>query len=256
MENISKLKHKLKNPIVTVGTFDGVHLGHQKIILKLVERAKKTDGVSIVVTYHPHPLEILRQEHFPYLLSEKHKKEEFLKNLGIDHVVWLDFDKDMAEMKPELFVQDCFVNKLNAQEIILGYDWHFGKNRKGDYHLLKKLQKKYDFKVDMVKEVLVAGKIVSSTKIREYLNKGNIQAANKMLGRTYSVFGTTDKFFKTKTYNLYKSKFIKHESRKLLPKSGVYLANITENNNKFKVLLNIKKIMKPIGYIFIVPKKY
>ncbi len=239
MESILKLKGKLKNPIVTVGTFDGVHLGHQRIMQKMVERAQKINGDSLVVTYHPHPLEILRQEHFPYLLSEPQKKEEFLKKLGIDYVVELDFDRKMAGMDPENFVQDCFVDKLHAVEIILGYDWHFGKNRRGDYHLLKKLQTKYGFKVDMINEVLLDQQIVSSTKIRDYLGEGNVEFVNKMLGRDYQILGTTGKSIKSKKCNSYKSVFAKHTSRKLLPKSGVYLAEIELNNEKIKILLDI-----------------
>lgn len=241
MININKLKGELTNPVVTVGTFDGVHLGHQKIMRKLVTRAGEISGNSVVVTYHPHPLEILKDEHYPYLLSEKEKKEDFLKNLGIDYVLWLDFNKKMANMPAPDFVKDCFVNKLHAKEIIVGYDWHFGRNQEGDYHLLRKLQAKYNFQVDVVKEVLIKGNIVSSTKIREYLNEGKVEAANSMLGRNYSILGRIKDIWKNRDNAYYEAEFIKNEFRKLLPKTGIYSANINKHDESLKVLLQVVK---------------
>jgi len=241
MENIYQIKGELRNPVVTLGTFDGVHLGHQKIMEIIVQRAEKLKGKSVVATYHPHPLEILREEHYPYLLLEKEKKEEILKKLGIDFVLWLDFDKKMSNKPPQKFVKDCFVDKLDAREIILGYDWHFGRNREGDYHLMKKLEKKYDFSVDVVEEVLVDGKIVSSTQIRDYINQGNIADANKMLGRNYSIYGKIQRIQKNEEKNLYECEFQKSEFRKLLPTCGIYRAVVTHKNNDQPVILRISQ---------------
>jgi len=240
MKSIHKIKHKLKNPVITVGTFDGVHLGHQKIMQTLVKRAKAIDGVSVVITYHPHPLEILNHRHFPYLLSEKVKKENFLKEIGIDYVLWLDFDEQLANLSPEKFIKEYFVDKLSAKEIIIGYDWHFGKNREGDYHLLKKFEKMYCYKVDVAKEVKVGNEIVSSTKIREYIRDGKIESAQKMLGRNYSILGKVvpgDKIGRQLGFPTTNLEPL--EPRKLLPQCGVYLTKTKFKQNKMWGLTNI-----------------
>ncbi len=242
MKSIHKIKHKLKNPVVTVGTFDGVHLGHQKIMQTLVDRAKAIDGVSVVITYHPHPLEILNNRHFPYLLTEKIKKEDFLKEIGIDYVLRLDFDKKLANLSPEDFIKQYFVEKLAAKEIIIGYDWHFGKNREGDYHLLKKFEKVYCYKVDIVREVKVGNEIVSSTKIREYIRDGKLDLAQKMLGRYYSILGKVvpgDKIGRQLGFPTTNLEPL--EPRKLLPQCGVYLTKIKLKGKKGWGLTNIGK---------------
>ena len=240
MKSIHKIKHKLKNPVVTVGTFDGVHLGHQKIMQTLVQRAKAIDGISVVITYHPHPLEILNNKHFPYLLTEKIKKEEFLKKMGIDYVLWLDFDKKLANLSPEDFIKQYFVGKLAAKEIIIGYDWHFGKNREGDYHLLKKFEKIYGYKTDIVKEVRRGKKIVSSTKIREYIRDGKLELAQKMLGRYYSILGKVvpgDRIGRQLGFPTINLEPL--EPRKLLPQCGVYLTKTKLKQNMMWGLTNI-----------------
>lgn len=240
MKSLHKIIHKLKNPIVTIGTFDGVHLGHQKIMLMLVERAKEIKGVSVVVTYHPHPLEILNKKHFPYLLTEKVKKEEFLKKMGIDYVLWLDFDMKLANLSPEDFVKNYFVEMLSAKEIIVGYDWHFGKNREGDYHLLKKFEKIYSYKTDIVKEVKVENEIISSTKIREYIRKGSIELAKEMLGRDYSILGKVTQGDKIgRQLGFPTTNLQPFEPRKLLPQCGVYLTKIIYKQNVMWGLTNI-----------------
>lgn len=240
MKNIHKIKHKLKNPVVTVGTFDGVHLGHQKIMQVLVERARAIGGVSVVITYHPHPLEVLNRKHFPYLLTEKVKKEEFLKKIGIDYVLWLDFNEEMANLLPINFINEYFVKKLAAKEIIIGYDWHFGKNRNGDYHILKKFENVFKYKVDMVKEVKIENEIVSSTKIRNYIKNGKIDIAAKMLGRNYSILGNVIKGDKIGRELGFPTTNLKPtESRKILPQSGVYLTKIMLKKNEMWGLTNI-----------------
>ncbi|MBC8526247.1 MAG: bifunctional riboflavin kinase/FAD synthetase [Candidatus Cloacimonetes bacterium] len=240
MKSIHKIKHKLKNPVVTVGTFDGVHLGHQKIMQTLVKRARAIDGVSVVITYHPHPLEILNKKHFPYLLTEKVKKEEFLKEMGIDYVLWLDFNEELVNLSPEDFIKEYFVDKLAAEEIIIGYDWHFGKDRAGDYHLLKKFEKIYGYKTDIVKEVRRGKKIVSSTKIREYIRNGKLELAQKMLGRNYSILGKIvqgDKIGRQLGFPTTNLKPI--ETRKLFPQSGVYLTKVQFKQHEMWGLTNI-----------------
>ncbi|RLC44391.1 MAG: bifunctional riboflavin kinase/FAD synthetase [Candidatus Cloacimonadota bacterium] len=234
MKSLRDIKHKLKNPVVTLGTFDGVHLGHQAIMRFLKNRAKIIDGVTVVITYHPHPLEILYNKHFPYLLTEKQTKEQLLKEIGIDYVLWLDFDKNLSQKTPLSFIEEYFVQKLQAKEIIAGYDWHFGKCQQGDFNLLKKCETVYHYKAHLVNEVIVDGRPVSSTLIRNYLLEGNITYANKLLGHKYCLLGKIvsgekiGRIIGFPTVNIQQK-----EKRKLIPKSGVYLTNINISGQKF-----------------------
>lgn len=240
MKDLHKIKKDLKNPVVTIGTFDGVHLGHQAIMRRVVERAKALHGVSIVITYHPHPIEILKKKVYPFLLTEKCKKEEFLKEMSIDHVLWLDFDVNLAHLSPAEFVRDHLCKGIGTKEIIVGYDWHFGRDRSGDYHLLKKLEPDFCYNVEMVDEVLVDGEIVSSTAIREYLRNGNIKKANKMLGRPFSILGTVEKGNRIGTDIGYPTSNLKpKEPRKIFPGIGVYLTKVKYAHNYYWGLTNV-----------------
>lgn len=240
MKNLHKIKKHLINPVVTLGTFDGVHIGHKALLERVVERKKALHGISIVITYHPHPIEILKKKVYPFLLTEKIKKEQFMKAIGVDYVLWLDFDMDLAHLTPEEFVRDYLYNQLGTKEIIIGYDWHFGKNRAGDYHFLKKMEQELNFHVEMVNEVLIDNEIVSSTAIRKYLSEGNIQRANRMLGRNYCIIGTVEKGdhigtgFGYPTINLKPA-----EIRKLYPAIGVYLTKIKYAHEMFWGLTNV-----------------
>lgn len=240
MKDIHKIQKNLKNPVVTIGTFDGVHVGHKALLIRMVERTKALDGVSIVITYHPHPIEILKKKVYPFLLTEKIKKEQFLKAIGIDYVLWLDFDMNLAHLTPEEFVRDYLYKQIGAKEIIIGYDWHFGKNRSGDFHLLKKMEQELGFHVEIVDEVLVDDEIVSSTVIRKYLNEGNIQRANKMLGRNYCIMGTVEKGSQVGREFGYPTCNLKPlEIRKLYPAIGVYLTQIKYAHEMFWGLTNV-----------------
>ena len=240
MKNLHKIKKHLINPVVTIGTFDGVHVGHRVLLERVIERTKALNGVSVVITYHPHPIEILKKKVYPFLLTEKVKKEQFLKEYGIDYVLWLDFDINLAHLSPAEFIRDHLCKGIGAKEIIVGYDWHFGKGRAGDYHLLKELEPDSCYRVEMVDEVFIDNEIVSSTAIRKYLSEGNIQKANKMLGREYCIMGTVEKGnqigreFGYPTINLKPC-----EIRKLFPAIGVYLSRIKYENKMYWGLTNV-----------------
>ncbi len=234
MKSLRNIKHKLKNPVVTLGTFDGVHLGHQAIMRLLQKRAKIIDGTTVVITYHPHPLEILSNEHFPYLLTEKQTKERLLKEVGIDYVLWLDFDKNLSQKNPLSFIEEYFFQKLQAKEIIAGYDWHFGKDQQGDFNLLKKYEAKYGYKAHLVNEIIANGNVVSSTLIRNCLLEGDITTANQLLGRKYCLLGKVVSGDKLGSAIGFPTVNIQpQERRKLIPKSGVYLTKINISGQNF-----------------------
>jgi len=240
MKNLHKIKKYLINPVVTLGTFDGVHIGHKALLERVIERTRALNGVSIVITYHPHPIEILKKKVYPFLLTEKVKKEQFMKAIGIDYVLWLDFDLNLAHLSPAEFIRDHLCKGIGAKEIIVGYDWHFGKDREGDYHWLKKLEPQSCYHVEMVDEVLIDNEIVSSSAIRKYLSKGNIQKANRMLGREYSIMGTVEKGDQIGTGFGYPTINLKPvEIRKLFPAIGVYLTKIKYAQKIFWGLTNV-----------------
>ena len=124
-------------PVITMGTFDGVHLGHQKLLQELKSKAREHRGEAVVITYYHHPLELIHKSTFPYLLTEKEKKEELLKKHGVDCILYLDFNENMVNLSAEDFLCNIIIGEVKAKAIVIGYDTHFGKNRSGNFQFLK-----------------------------------------------------------------------------------------------------------------------
>ena len=233
-------KCHLLYPIITMGTFDGVHKGHKKLLEKLVNRAKQKYGEAVVITYYHHPLEIIHRKTFPYLLSERNIKENLLKEIGVDCVLYLNFDKRMAEMSAKEFLSEIIIKELKAKEIVVGYDTHFGKNREGNYSFLKENQKTFEYALHYVEPYKLDNIIISSSIIRDLIREGNMEKAQKYLGRTYSLTGTVihGEHIGTKigfpTINI--SPF---DDYKLIPALGVYITSLLINGNKFYGVTNI-----------------
>lgn len=176
--------------VVTVGTFDGLHVGHQHIIKRMKEIALKNNGDTILVTFDPHPRLVLNNSHEPIkFISTHQRKQLLLEQFGIDDKIIIPFTKEFAATPSEVFIKDYLVDKLKVKKLIVGYDHHFGKNREGNYTQLKKLGEKYDFEVEEIPAQYIDDVAVSSTKIRKALCDGNIKFANKMLGYNYSITG-------------------------------------------------------------------
>jgi len=187
--NTDKSLPRLKNACVTVGIFDGVHLGHQKIIRRVAEKARTLKGKSCVVTFDPHPREVLNAKDAPNLLTTTDKKAELIERLGVDALCLVKFTPEFANIEAAAFVEEFLVGSLQMKAIIEGYNWGFGKGRKGDVHLLRALSKKYRYDVEQVDGVEVDGQVVSSTLIRELILAGELQRAEEYLGRRYSITG-------------------------------------------------------------------
>ena len=184
----------LKNAVVTIGTFDGVHLGHQAIFKEMRRRADELGGETVVVTFYPHPRQVLEIETqtLRFICSQEEKLQKF-EDYGIDDVVVIPFTKAFAATPSEVFVKDYIIDKLHPAVIMVGYDHHFGKDRQGDFQMLDALSKTYGFRTVQVEAQYVNGIAVSSTKIRKALWDGDVKAANQMLGYPYSVSGTVVK---------------------------------------------------------------
>ena len=178
----------IPNAVVTIGTFDGVHLGHQAIFNKMKALAQSVGGQTVVVTFSPHPRQVLNidSSNLRFLTTPEEKLKKF-EEFGIDNVVIINFTKEFSRTPSEVFIKDYIIDHLKPAYIVVGYDHHFGKNRMGDFDLLSDLKKKYGFKVERIAAQDVEHIAISSTKIRNALAQGNVKSANRLLGYPYAV---------------------------------------------------------------------
>ncbi len=178
-----------KKPVLTIGNFDGVHLGHQRIFRQVRERAKEIGGETIVYTFDPHPLTILDPQRPLLLITSLKEKLRLIKEAGIDVVICAPFSKEFADLTPEDFVKKILYEQLRIQYLFVGHDYNFGKDRRGNIALLQEMGSKLGFQVEVVEPVRVDGEVVSSTRIREFIQQGLMEEAAKMLGRFYLLQG-------------------------------------------------------------------
>ena len=181
---------KALNPVVTIGTFDGVHLGHREVISELKQLSVLSGGESVVFTFEPHPrIVISPQEDTLRLLSTKEEKIKLMEKIGVDHLVIYPFTKEFSKLTYDEFVTKILVGKMNILSLVVGYDHRFGQGRQGDFHSLERLSGSLNFKVEQLSQLIVDNKVVSSTKIRQALEDGNIIKANHFLGYQYALTG-------------------------------------------------------------------
>jgi len=181
----------LRGPLfLAIGVFDGVHRGHQAVISTSADHARAANGTPVVVTFDPHPEKVLRPQHAPHLLTATQHKIALIRNLGVGHLLIITFDKQFAATEPEDFVQQLVGHSNPLREICVGHEWSFGKNRRGNLELLKKLGAQFNFDVIGVPPVRSNGEVVSSTSIRQAVEKGDFAKAAAMLGREYTILGT------------------------------------------------------------------
>lgn len=187
--DLSHIKTKFTNTVLTLGNFDGLHLGHQELIKMVMKRARETGAVSMVVTFRPHPLKVLAPEKCPALISIYEEKIALFEKLGLDVLVKIPFTLDFSLMSPEDFTKKILCDLLGAKEIFVGYNYRFGKGRAGNVATLKKMGEKHGFVVREVEQISLDGEVISSTKIRKLLAEGSVERAARFLGRTYAVAG-------------------------------------------------------------------
>ena len=185
--NIIETRH-IPHAVVTIGTFDGVHLGHQAIFKKMKALAQQVEGQTVVVTFCPHPRQVLNIDasRLRFITSPEEKLRKF-EEFGIDNVVIINFTKEFSRTPSEVFIKDYIIDNIRPAYIVVGYDHHFGKNRMGDFGLLNGLMKRYGFKVERIAAQDVEHIAISSTKIRNALAQGNVKSANRLLGYAYTV---------------------------------------------------------------------
>lgn len=190
---ISKLTRAFERPVLTIGNFDGVHRGHQAILDLVIARAKALDGESVLYTFEPHPRRVLQSESGLRLLETFDQKAETLEALGIDVLIAEPFDLEFARISPERFIQHYIHEGVRPLEVYVGYDFHFGRDREGSMRLLTERGPHLGFSVTVVPEVSVEGRDVNSTRIRELLGEGDVEEAQRLLGRAFCVRGEVTK---------------------------------------------------------------
>ena len=218
----------LKNAVVTIGTFDGVHVGHQKIISRLLEVARISGGESVILTFFPHPRMILHPEDVNIkLINTIREKAELLEKLGVDHLIITPFTRDFSNLSAESYIKEILVDKIGTRQIVIGYDHHFGKDRQGGFKDLQNYSGAYSFGVEEIPEQDIHDVAVSSTKIRNSLLAGDVKTAADFLGYPFPLRGKVIKGDQIgrkmgfPTANL----FIE-ETYKLIPSDGIYAVSV------------------------------
>ncbi len=229
----------LRGPLfLAIGVFDGVHLGHQAVISTATRHAGSADGAPLVVTFDPHPVKVLRPHNAPHLLTATQHKIALIRDLGVEHLLVINFDTKFAATSPEKFVEELLAHSRPLREVCVGHEWSFGKDRRGNLDLLKRLGAQFDFNVVGIPPVLVSGEVVSSTAIRQAVEKGDFPKAAEMLGREYTILGMVTRGdnlgkkigFPTANLSAHSEQF---------PPNGVYLAKAWIRGVSYHGVINL-----------------
>ncbi len=233
--------HDVNNPIATIGTFDGVHIGHQQIIQRLKEIARKENGEVVLLTFHPHPRLVLQPENNDLrLINAQSEKEALLEHYGVDHLILYPFTREFSRLTSVEYVRDILVNALHVKKLVIGYDHQFGRNREGNFTQLLELAQTYNFEVEEIPAQDIQDVNVSSTKIRKALGSGDIETVSRYLGHAFTITGTVvegRKFGKSIGFPTANLKIA--DQYKIVPLAGVYAVKVRVNGNLFHGMLNI-----------------
>ncbi len=239
---VLKGRFRFSSPtILTLGNLDGVHLGHQKIIRKVVERSTALGLPSVVYTFYPHPLKIVAPRKRPPLITSDDEKAALLGDMGVDYMVMARFTKEFAARHPEEFVEDVLVRHMKASEVWVGHDYAFGRGKTGTVEYLKELGAKYGFKVKVMAAYKKGGMIVSSSLVRRFIQEGDVEKAANFLGRPYSIKGKVIEgdgrgvTLGFPTANM-------ATSSELIPKKGVYVVLVTIGGKTYGGVANIGSV--------------
>jgi len=245
-----------ENTFLTIGTFDGIHIGHKKIIDALRDKALSNGGRSLVITFNPHPKNVLSNTKARVLTSLR-EKEAILSELGVEDLIVINFTKEFSQINAGDFLKNILVDKVGVKEIFIGYDHHFGKGREGNKDVLVSTGKELGFKVTEVAPEKINNETISSTLIRDYLEKGSIDKVNSFLGRSYTFSGTVVEGDKRgRTLGFPTANIDLEDEDKLLPAFGVYVVEFFVRGEKHYGLLSVGR--RPTFYNFgtIIPEVY
>ena len=219
---------KLDNAVVTIGTFDGVHIGHQKIIGRLCELAKSSGGESVLLTFFPHPRMIIDPENQALkMINTVDEKAQILASLGVDHLIITPFTRDFSNLTAEAYIKNILVDAIGTKKIIIGYDHRFGKDRLGNFETLVQYAPTYGYEIEEIPEQDINDVAVSSTKIRKALLEGDVALANQYLGYPFSIYGPVIKGDKIgRTIGFPTANIFVPETYKLIPSDGIYAVTV------------------------------
>lgn len=231
----------LVNPIVTVGVFDGVHIGHRALLGHVTLAAVKSGGESAVITFNPHPRLVLSEQNEGLTcLSTLEEKKKLIAETGISHLIVLRFTKELSEMEADVFIRDILVKEIGVKHLIVGYDNHFGKGRGGDFSKIRECSGIHDIVVEQAEMVSAPGGMVSSSSIREALLNGMLTDANRWLGYDYSLTGTVIEGRKLgRSFGFPTANIKPDDNHKLIPADGVYAVEVISGNEKLRGMLSI-----------------
>lgn len=229
------------HPVLTIGTFDGVHLGHRKIIDALCERAKAIGGESVIFTFDPHPRKVVApQETNLRLVTTLEEKISLLEQSGVDHLIIYPFTKEFSQLSYEQFVEKVLVGQIHTNYLVVGYDHKFGKNRQGDFEFLKDCAKRFGFHIEKMDVLLINEANVSSTKIREAIQQGDFETANAYLGYAFKLHGTVVEGQKLgRTLDFPTANIETSDPDKIIPGYGVYAVKVNVSGKQYSGMLNI-----------------
>lgn len=229
------------NPVVTIGTFDGVHLGHQKIIKRLLENARDHGGETILLSFFPHPRIVLNPDNKDLkLINTLDEKLSLLEKSGLDHVIVHPFSREFSETSSEKFIQEILVDKLKTNKLVIGYNHHFGKDRKGSFEELKRDGRRFGFEVEEIPAQDLKDIHISSTKIRKALQEGEVTLANQFLGYRFFIRGTVVKGEQRgRSLNFPTANVYIEEKYKMIPANGVYAVEVMVSGINYRGMLNI-----------------
>jgi len=242
IERLEDIKSSFKNAVITIGNFDGVHIGHQVLLHEVIEKADAIDGTSIAMTFEPHPIRVLKQNNHPPLITLYDQKVELIEKSGIDVLIVVPFTKEFAAIKAKEYVLDILIKRIGAQVIVVGEDYTFGKNREGNINLLRSYAEALDIQVEVVDWIPISKKSadrISSTRIRNLVMDGRVHDAHKLLGRHYQIKGevVTGRDRGGKLLGFPTANINLHDE--LCPKPGVYGVTVESMDGYYKGVANI-----------------
>jgi riboflavin kinase/FMN adenylyltransferase len=240
--HLDQIIEPFKHAVITIGNFDGVHIGHQALFHEAIEKAEAIGGTSVAMTFEPHPLRVMKKNNHPPLITLYEQKSELIERTGIDVLICVPFTLEFAAQTAEEFVRDLLVRKIGIKAIVVGQDYSFGKNREGDLDLLKSYGPEYGFEVIVagwIKSARAIAERISSTKIRQLVTDGRMERAEKMLGRNYQIRGKVvagrdrgGKLLGIPTANI-------NLHDELCPKTGIYAVTVECGGNQHRGVANI-----------------
>ena len=241
-DHLDKIREPFKNAVITIGNFDGVHIGHQALFHEVIEKAEAIDGTSIAMTFEPHPIRVLKQNGHPPLITLYEQKAELIERTGIDVLICVPFNKAFASMSAHQFITDLLVKRIGMKAIVVGKDYSFGKNREGTIDMIKSYAPDYGFEVivaNWIKTPLGSAGRISSTRIRELVIDGQMTEAEKMLGRNYQIRGrvVTGRDRGGKLLGIPTANINLHDE--LCPKTGIYAVTVEIEDRQYNGVANI-----------------